>query len=494
MAPSERFPRVSRCKSADDFRRRLAELELELPCDDELLTAPASPLAAAATVASQGAGTTPRTVGNRFAIHPMEGWDGTREGLPSDLTRRRWRNFGHSGAKLIWGGEAFAVCPEGRANPNQLMATPECRAGMAELRALLLQAHAETTGDTDDLLVGLQLTHSGRFCRPDGPTLEPGILYHHPILDRKFGIPADYPILTDAYLEELIERYVQAAQMAAELGYDFVDVKHCHGYLGHELLGARCRPGSFGGSFENRTRFCREVIAGIRARAPQLLIGVRFSAFDMVPFKPDPGGAAENRLGPGIPESSEELIPYEYGFGVDADKPVRPDLAEASCFVSLLADLGVNLVNVTAGSPYYNPHIQRPALFPPSDGYQPPEDPLVGVARQLRAVAELKRQFPDTLFVGSGLSYLLEFLPHVAQACVRSGWLDFVGLGRMVLSYPGLPNDVLESGRMERKLICRTFSDCTTAPRNGLVSGCFPLDPHYKGLSAAAELKRVKGK
>ena len=99
----------------------------------------------------------------------------------------------------------------------------------------------------------------------------------------------------------------------------------------------------------------------------------------------------------------------------------------------------MELFNLSCGSPYYNPHIQRPALFPPSDGYQPPEDPLFGVARQIEAAARVKECFPQQLFVGSGYSYLQEFLPHVGQALVREGMVDFVGLGRMVISYPELP-------------------------------------------------------
>ena len=155
----------------------------------------------------------------------------------------------------------------------------------------------------------------------------------------------------------------------------------------------------------------------------------------------------------------------------------------------------MNLVNLTCGSPYYNPHIQRPALFPPSDGYQPPEDPLAGVARQIAAAARLKRSFPDRVFVGSGYSYLQEFLPHVAQAAVRSGAVDFVGLGRMVLSYPDLPHDLLYGGgELARKKICRTFSDCTTAPRNGMVSGCFPLDDYYRNSEEARQLKELKAR
>ncbi len=158
----------------------------------------------------------------------------------------------------------------------------------------------------------------------------------------------------------------------------------------------------------------------------------------------------------------------------------------------MLESLGIRLVNLTAGSPYYNPHVQRPALFPPSDGYRPPEDPLVGVARQIGAVRHLKARFPSLLIVGTGYSYLQEYLPLVAQAEVRAGRVDSVGLGRMLLAYPSMLADATGKGKLARRLICRTFSDCTTAPRNGLPSGCYPLDAYYKESENAARLKAVK--
>src|SRR5260370_29881345 len=168
------------------------------------------------------------------------------------------------------------------------------------------------------------------------------------------------------------------------------------------------------------------------------------------------------------------------------------DLTETIRFLSLLEEVGVRLVNIPAGSPYYNPHIQRPALYPPSDGYLPPEDPLVGVARQLEVTRQLKRRFPALLMVGSGYTYLQDFLPHVAQAAVREGWVDFVGLGRMVLTYPELLWEATEGTAIQRKHVCRTFSDCTTAPRNGLPSGCYPLDEYYKDSDLAEKLKEAK--
>jgi 2,4-dienoyl-CoA reductase-like NADH-dependent reductase (Old Yellow Enzyme family) len=416
----------------------------------------------------------------------MEGWDGTDDGRPSELTRRRWAHFGQSGAKLIWGAEAVAVCHEGRANPNQLWIREETAAEFSSIREHLVEAHLQRFQRADDLLVGLQLTHSGRFCRPNRKDrMEPKILYHHPILDPKFGIPPEYPLLSDDEIRSLIDQFIEAARLAWKCGYSFVDLKHCHGYLGHEFLSAVERPGAYGGAFENRTRFLNEIVAGIRAEVPKLEIVVRLSAFDMIPFR-----KTEN--GHGIPEGSNG--DYRFGFGCDPAHPTNFALHETEELIRLLERLDIDLVCITAGSPYYNPHIQRPAIFPPSDGYDPPEDPLVGVARQIEVTAQLKRKFPGVLMVGSAYSYLQEYLPHVAQAGVRAGNTDFVGLGRMVLAYPDLPADVIEGSPLKTSRLCRTFSDCTTGPRHGLVSGCFPLDPYYQNLPEAKQLKAIKSR
>jgi NADPH2 dehydrogenase len=345
----------------------------------------------------------------------------------------------------------------------------------------------------DDLFIGLQLTHSGRFSRPnDKRKAEPRILYHHPFLDKRVGIDEHYPVLTDDEIKRIIDDYLGAARLAQQIGFEFVDVKHCHGYLGHEFLSAHTREGAYGGSFVNRTRFLREIVEGIRAVAPGLQIVVRLSAFDLVPFRPDPDQSVNGKMGPGIPEIYDQALPYRWGFGVKSENPEEYDLTEPMLFLSLLKELDIRLVNISGGSPYYNPHIQRPALYPPSDGYQPPEDPLLGVARQMEVTRFLKQRFPDLIFVGTGYTYLQEFLPVVAQAAIREGWVDAIGLGRMVLSYPELPLDVISGRGVQRKRICRTFSDCTTAPRNGLPSGCYPLDQYYKQSEDGAQLKRIK--
>lgn len=480
------FAKIKGLQTTAGFRDNLTKLGLAMPCDDIVASGPASPLGAPLTVGNL-------TIGNRFAIQPMEGWDCLEDGRPSENTIRRWRNFGLSGAKLIWGGEAVAVRHDGRANPNQLTMTEASKPEIAKMRETLVAAHREAMGNDDGLVIGLQLTHSGRFCKPnDKARMEPMILYRHPILDRKFKLAADYPVMSDGDIRKLIGDYVIAAKHAQDCGFQFVDLKHCHGYLGHEFLSAKTRPGDFGGSLENRTRFLREIVAGIRAEAPGLAIGVRVSAFDLVPFKPDPNDPDTETLGQGVPDDFAQCLPYVYGFGADERNPVEPDLDETRAFLRVLQDLDIRLVNLTLGSPYYNPHLTRPAMYPPSDGYKPPEDPLLGVMRHLDLVRAMKQDFPGLALMGSGYTYLQEFLPNVAQAAVRDGWVDLVGLGRMVLSYPDLPADVLAGRPLQRKRLCRTFSDCTTAPRNGMVSGCYPLDHHYKKSPEMVRLTQVK--
>jgi 2,4-dienoyl-CoA reductase-like NADH-dependent reductase (Old Yellow Enzyme family) len=475
------YTRIAQLRTPEGFRAYVEKLGISLPIDEQILPAPDSPLAQSYTLKNG------RRIGNRFCVLPMEGWDGTPDGLPTENTLRRWANFGRSGAKLIWGGEAIAVCHAGRANPNQLMIEPHTLSGLDQLRRTLLQAHAESFASVDDLLLGLQLTHSGRFARPnDKKRLEPMILYHHPLLEEIYKIDPGLPVMTDAEIDGLIGDFVRAARRAYELGFDFVDIKHCHGYLGHEFLSAYSRPGPYGGSFENRTRFLRDIITGIRSEAPGLMIGVRLSAYDFPPFRPGPDNV-------GQPTSYRDQDGrYPFAFGGDPQDPLRIKADEAIRFLDLLQSLGIELVNLTAGSPYYCPHIQRPAAFPPSDGYQPPEDPLVSVARLINHTAALKARFPNLAIAGTGYSYLQEWLPHVAQYAVRTGMTDFVGLGRMILSYPQMPADVLAGRKLDRNHICRTFSDCTTGPRMGLVSGCYPLDAHYKQSPEAEVVKKSK--
>src|SRR5258706_1973915 len=314
-----RWPRVASFKTPEAFRRRLTPSSIGLHLDAELAAPAASPLARSFEI--DGA-----RIGHRFCILPMEGWDGTREGAPSDLTRRRWRNFGKSGAKLIWGGEAAAVRPDRRANPNQLLVAESTVAALEDLRRVLVNQHRDRFGPGAqlDLYVGLPLTHSGRFAPPhaqDRP--DPLTAYAHPGLDRRF--PGGTRRLADDELDVLVGDFVRAACLAQKAGYQFVDVKHCHGYLGHELPSARDREGRYGGSFENRTRFLREVVSGIRAEAQGLGVGVRVSVFDAVPYRNGPDGA-------GVPETVADG--YRWAFGLLQDDRMDAALVD---FRALLA-------------------------------------------------------------------------------------------------------------------------------------------------------------
>ncbi len=477
MAKSRpKYTRVAQLKSAEEFMAYIKSLNANLPFNPNLAKPGKTPLGQPLTLRSG------KEIGNRFCILPMEGWDGTPDGLPTEFTKRRWHHFAISGAKLLWGCEAVAVRHDGKANPHQLMINEANLPAFKNLFDNLISDHEEKFGTSQDLLVGLQLTHSGRFSVPDSDRVrKPHILYRHTLLDKKFNIPKDYTLLSDAEIDILIKDYVKAATLAQEAGFNFVDIKHCHGYLGHEFLSAVNRKGKYGGQLKNRLHFLRSVVDGIRATS-NIPVAVRLSAFDWIPFtKDDDGVGKPERLG----------HPYREAFGGDVDG-IGIDLSEVFEMLRSFEELGIELVCITAGSPYYVPHIQRPALFPPSDGYLPPEDPLVSVARQIQVTHEIKKRFPNLTIVGSAYSYLQEWLPHVAESVIEKGMSDFVGIGRMVLSYPEMPADILNGNVLTRKKICRTFSDCTTAPRNGMISGCFPLDAYYKETPEAEKLKELK--
>ncbi|MCK5942664.1 MAG: hypothetical protein KAI24_11880 [Planctomycetes bacterium] len=274
-----RFPAPGHFRSAADFAAHLATIDPDWRIDERV--EPNGPLAQPITVHG-------RALGNRFACHPMEGWDGTADGRATELTLRRWRNFGRSGAALVWGGEAFAVQRDGRANERQLYLDNDrdAAATMAALLGALREGAQEAGLGAGEPFVGLQLTHSGRFSRPDGPPA-PLVAHRHPQLDVKYPHTAAAPLLTDGDLERIGDNYVRAARLAQQAGFDFVDVKSCHGYLLHELLGARQRPGAYGGDLAGRTRLFERIVAGIRSECPGLHVGVRLSLADLVPFEKD---------------------------------------------------------------------------------------------------------------------------------------------------------------------------------------------------------------
>ncbi len=418
----------------------------------------------------------PLTAGNALCVQPMEGCDGTLDGRPDELTVRRYRRFGDGGAKLIW-GEATAVVEEGRANPRQLLLTDATAPALEQMLLECRRAHREAFGSDDDFVVGLQLTHSGRYSYR-----RPLIAFHDPVLDPR--TPADketgntvdpsYPTLDDNYLRRLPDYYVAAARLAREMGFQFVDVKQCHRYLLNELLAAKTRLGPYGGSLENRTRLAREIFARIRDEVPGLVLATRLNVFDCIPYRTAEGGDA----GEPCPWSA----PVTSAWGTREVDPFAPDLAEPLWWVGEMAKLGVELVNVSMGNPYATPHVIRPFEYPPPDGYQTPEHPLIGVDRHFRLAEQVQRAFPGLPVVGSGYSYLQEYLPQAGAANVRDGRVTFVGVGRAALPQPDFARQLLDHGRLDRKRVCRTFSYCTAlmrAKHNELgqfATGCPPFD------------------
>ena len=429
------------CELADDreFLAYLEQVGAELPFDADVERGPSAPL-------SRPVGFSGLTAGNRFCVLPLEGWDADLEGRPTASTHERWRRMGAGGAKLIW-AESAAVRPDGRSTPSQLLVADDTVSDLCGLRVTAVEEHERVHGDVTDLVVGLQVTHSGRMSHP-APTgiAAPVAVRRHPHMDTTVGPPPEQPLITDDELYALADDFVHAAANAHDAGFDFVDLKACHGYLGHELLGAHDRDGEFGGSLENRTRFLRTIIAGVRSLRPHLTLAVRLSVFDTVTHIRDADG-----LGKPITTG-----PHRYWFGTD-ETGHEVDLAEPIQLLSMLRHLEVNLVSVTGSSPYCARHFQRPARRLDANDYEPPEDPLVGVARHVRVTAALKAAVPELVYVGSAYSYLQQWLPNVGQAAVRLGMTDLVGLGRMHLAYPTMPRDIIEGHPLRTDLIEPVF-------------------------------------
>jgi 2,4-dienoyl-CoA reductase-like NADH-dependent reductase (Old Yellow Enzyme family) len=286
-------------------------------------------------------------------------------------------------------------------------------------------------------------------------------------------------LLTDDELRRLVDRYATAARLAQRIGFQFVDVKQCHRYLLNELLAARQRPGPYGGSLENRTRLARDIITAIRAEAPGLVIASRLNVYDAVPFR--------KRAGTAVGEPCLFQPPVACVWGADANDPLTPDLTEPLAWIAEMARLGVALINVSMGNPYASPHVIRPYETPPPDGYETPESPLVGVDRHFRLAATVQAAMPDLPVVGSGYSYLQEFLPHAGAANVQNGRCTFVGVGRATLAQPDFVRQLQEHGKLDRKRVCRTFSYCTALMRSKhnelgqFATGCPPFDKEVYG-------------
>ncbi|MBN1506506.1 MAG: FAD-dependent oxidoreductase [Sedimentisphaerales bacterium] len=400
------------------------------------------------------------TIPNSLAVHPMEGCDGDAQGRPDKLTFRRYERFAAGGAGLIW-AEAIAVVQEARANPRQLWLHRGSQEAFAAMVARAREKAAEANGAKHRPVIIAQLTHSGRYSKP-GPAPKPIIPQRDPYRDpmtpqpkpdtnRKSKIPEDWPLVTDEYLEQLQDAYVEAARIAFEVGFDAVDIKSCHGYLINELHACHNRPGKYGGPFENRTRFTLEVIDKIRGElGDKARIVTRMGVYD--------------------------AIPYPYGWGVDKDDYTRCDLTEPTRLIGLLRQRGVWLINITIANPYYNPHVGRPFNEPIVGGYSEPEHPLVGVHRLVKLTGEIQKQFPDMAFVGTGYSWLRTLLANVGAANKANGLVTLIGAGRMGFAYPDFARDILRDGKMYPEKVCVGCSACTQIMRDNGRTGCVVRD------------------
>ncbi len=409
------------------------------------------------------------TAPNAMAVLPMEGCDSEPDGSPSELVTRRYMRFAGGGAGLLW-WEACAVAEEGRANELQMMLTRE---NLPAFAALVKQANAEAArlnGEAHRPVNVLQLTHSGRYSRPHGHKAKPIVPQHDPILDPRVGLSPDAPVVTDAYLDDLIGKYVASAKLAQEAGFDGVDLKSCHRYLLSELLASHTRVGKYGGSFENRTRFLRDVIDAVRAEVGKdFILACRFNVFD--------------------------AHPYPYGFGEDKHDLWKFDPEEPMALVRMLRDKGVGLLSNSAGNPYYiYPQVTRPFDLSSMGIPVPDEHPLESVARLFAFTRRIQNEVKDVPVVGNGYTWLRQYFPNAGAANLADGSCSFVGLGRSSFAYPDAPRDIILYGAMEPGKCCTTCSKCTQIMRDHGRSGCVLRDakvyaPLYKQYREEAEAR-----
>lgn len=393
-----------------------------------------------------------KTIPNRLVCQAMEGCDGTYDGKPDTLTKRRYDRFAKGGAGLIW-FEATAVMKEGRANPRQLYITNDNLDSFKRQVEDIKQAAFKENGY--EPIVIMQATHSGRYSKPHGAPA-PLIAYNNPIFEKDNPIPKER-IVTDEYLDRVGEALIEGARLAERAGFDGVDIKCCHRYLNSELLSAYTREGRYGGSFENRTRLLRESVKGaIENCGNDFIVSSRLNIYDG--------------------------FPYPYGFGVNPDNGIDFDVTEPDMLTKELYKYGVRLLNVTMGNPYFNPHVNRPYA---KGGYDAPEHPLVGVSRVLNGTADLKKLNPEIAIICSAVSFLGVAAPNVVSAFIEQGEFDFAGFGRTIFAYPDFAKDILKGG-MDKSKICLCCSKCTEIMRSpGGTPGCVIRDkdiylPIYK--------------
>ncbi|PUU95281.1 MAG: NADH:flavin oxidoreductase [Halanaerobium sp.] len=423
--------------SLKELKADLKELDFELPLSENT------------KILNEELKINNRLIPNRIAIHPMEGADAEADGTPSELTKRRYKRFANGGAGLIW-LEAIAVDKAGRANKSQLYLNQENLAQFKDLIKLI-----KTESEVDPYTVA-QLTHSGRFGENNI------IAFNDQELDPVSIAENGFHIVTDEELDQLQFDYLEAAELAAEAGFDAVDIKSCHRYLLSSLLAAYDREGKYGGTYENRTRFLKETIIKVKNKV-DIDLAVRLNIYDAIP-----GGWATDQDG-------------------------NPDLAEVVKLLKELEELGVKLINVTASTPYLMPHVNRPY---DNGGYQPPEHPLLGVKRLLELTKFTKENLNQTLVVGTGFSWLREYGANAAAGMVDADWTDLAGFGRQAFAYPGFAEDIFQKGEMDSTKVCISCSKCAELKAAKKKAGCVIRDreiylPIYRELQQEKELNNL---
>ena len=381
-----------------------------------------------------------KTAPNSFAVLPMEGCDSNTDGSPSELVYARYKKLAAGGYGLIW-WEANAVVEEGKANELQMMLTAS---NVEKFKALMNEVNdiAHKTWGHKPVHI-LQLTHSGRYSRPEGHIARPLVPQHDPQLDKGNEV-----IVSDEYLDSLTYRYVESAKLAKEVGFDGVDVKSCHRYLISELLASHTRPGKYGGSFENRSRFLLQTVKAIKQELGEdFIVACRFNVFD--------------------------AHPYPYGFGVDKDDFWKFDESEPIALVKKLIENGVELLSNSGGNPYYiYPQVTRP-FDQSSYGIPTPEEhPLESISRLFYLTSIVQKAAGDIPVVGNGYSWLRQFIPYVGSANLKDHKCSFIGFGRSSFAYPDAPKDIKEKGYMEPNKTCIACSKCTQIMRDHGTTGC----------------------
>lgn len=429
----ERF----RYRTGDDLIHKAAELGYVLPYSEDI-----SPLFSPIDLYGF-------TLANRFVVQPMEGYDSGPDGSPTELTARRYLRYARGGSSVIW-SEAVSVSADGRSNPCQLWLHGKNTTNFSRLVDDVKTASREE-GFNPFLVI--QLTHSGRYSKPEGSP-RPMAASSNPVLDRK----APY-ILTDDDLKRIQDEYVSAAKLAAQAGFDAVDLKACHGYLMIELLAARNRVNSIYGGEDtaSRFRFMLETFERIKNEVQGIIVTARLGVSDL----------------------------YQGGFGTGPDN--EPDYSDALLLTSFLQSAGMRLLNITLGSPYHNPHVTRPFDTPVPGQKVPDEHPVAGVIRMIAATSLFQKKFPGMLFAGSAYSYLRQFAPNVGAAVIRNGDASLIGFGRNSFAYPDMPADLLKYGKANPSKVCIACSGCTRLIRNLRPGGCVIRDREIYG----SELKKL---